>query len=121
MGGNFKFYHLQLTNPVGIPKIGEFFPLGMEVQRSFPTEMKFQIIFLNHNHKKVQSLWPKEFKVCLQKKQKDQMEIGLRRVFNKLQEFFTYVLPTVLLMLRLVMSLLKIILSLKRYYHLFLT
>ena len=32
MGGDFKFYFLQLKNPVGIPKILVFFLVGMRVQ-----------------------------------------------------------------------------------------
>ena len=42
MGGDFEFYCLQLKNPVGIPKILMLFPVGMRVQCSFPTGMKFQ-------------------------------------------------------------------------------
>ena len=46
MCGDFKFYCLQLKNPVGIPKILMLFSVGMRVQCSFPIGMKFQGIFL---------------------------------------------------------------------------
>ena len=47
MGGDFKFYCLQLKNPVGETlEILVFFPVGMRVQCSFPMGMKFQGIFL---------------------------------------------------------------------------
>ena len=35
MGGDFKFYCLQLKNPVGIPKILVFSLVGMRAQCSF--------------------------------------------------------------------------------------
>ena len=44
MGGDFKFYCLQLKDPVGIPDILMLFPV--RVQCSFPMGMKFQGIFL---------------------------------------------------------------------------
>ena len=46
MGVDFKFYHLQVKNPVGIPKILMLFPVRMRVQCSFPRGMKFLGIFL---------------------------------------------------------------------------
>ena len=45
MGKDFKFYCLQLKNPVGIPKILMLFLVGMRVQCRFPIGMKFQGIF----------------------------------------------------------------------------
>ena len=44
MRGNFKYYCLQLKNPLVIPKM--LFPVGMKLQYSFPMGMKFQGIFL---------------------------------------------------------------------------
>ena len=49
MGGDFEFYCLQLKNPVGIPKILMFFPVGMRVQCSLPMGIKFQGIFLTRD------------------------------------------------------------------------
>ena len=46
MGRDFKFYCLQLKNPVGIPKILVFFLVGMRVLCIFPMGMEFQGIFL---------------------------------------------------------------------------
>ena len=49
VGGDLKFYCLQLKNLEGTPKILVFFLVGMRVQCSFPMGMEFQGTFLTGN------------------------------------------------------------------------
>ena len=48
--GNFKFYCSCSKTPLVTAESLVFFPVGMEVQSSFPMGMKFQGIFSHRGH-----------------------------------------------------------------------